>query len=189
MNHAIRIDRHRPWQAAETIFLIGPGGVGKSTIGHELAQRLNWPAIDLDLEFCDTIAEIGWFIKTNGYELYRAENLALAHRLVCASDRPVIFITSSGFLAGEPGSSDYRDARQLVQTGYAITLLPSLDIALATAIVIDRQLTRGFGFQRETETEKFRKRFAIYRAEGDMRVISVAPPPQIAAAIEQALEI
>jgi shikimate kinase len=189
MNDAIRIDCHRPWQAAETIFLIGPGGVGKSTIGRELAQRLNWPAIDLDLEFCDTIAEIGWFIKTNSYERYRAENLSLAHRLVRAADRPVIFITSSGFLAGEPGSSDYRDARQLVQTGYGMTLLPSLDIDIATTIVVERQLTRGFGFQRETETEKFRKRFDIYRAEGDMRVISVAQPPQIAAAIEQALEI
>ena len=58
-----QIDIRRPWRAGETIFLLGPGGVGKSTLGRVLAGRLNWPLIDLDLEFCERIAEIGRFIR------------------------------------------------------------------------------------------------------------------------------
>ncbi|MBU1306769.1 MAG: AAA family ATPase, partial [Alphaproteobacteria bacterium] len=30
------------------MFLLGPGGVGKSTLGRALAQLLGWPLIDLD---------------------------------------------------------------------------------------------------------------------------------------------
>ena len=57
----------------------------------------------------------------------------------------------------------------------------------ATSIVVERQLTRGFGFERDAETEKFRRRFDIYKDEGDMLVISAATPSEIAGAIEKAL--
>ena len=182
-----QIDIRRSWRAGETVFLLGPGGVGKSSVGLELSKRLGWAAIDLDLEFCASIAEIGWFVRTKGYELYRAENLSLARRLVDATDGPVIFITSSGFLAGQPGSGGHLGARQLLRTGYGVTLLPSLDIDIATSIVVERQLGRGFGFERDAEAQKFRQRFEIYRDEGDMLVISARAPSQIASAVEQAI--
>ena len=188
VSHAIQmqIEIRRPWRTCETVFLLGPGGVGKSSVGLELSKRLGWASIDLDLEFCASIAEIGWFIPTKGYELYRAENLSLAHRLASAADAPVFFITSSGFLAGQPGSSDYFSARRLIRTGYRVTLLPAMDVDTATSIVVERQLRRGFGFQRDAETQKFRQRFDIYKSEGDMLVVSASTPSQIAAAIEQA---
>lgn len=182
-----QIDIRRPWRGGETVFLLGPGGVGKSSVGLDLSKRLGWASIDLDLEFCASIAEIGWFVRTKGYELYRAENLGLARRLVDATDGPVIFITSSGFLAGWPGTSDHLEARHLVSTGYGVTLLPSMNIDIATSIVVERQLRRGFGFERDAEAQKFRHRFEIYKDEADMLVISANAPSQIAAAVEQAL--
>ena len=68
-----------------------------------------------------------------------------------------------------------------------MTLLPSMNIDIATSIVVERQLTRGFGFQRDAEARKFRERFDIYRDEGDMLVMSAGTPSQIAAAVEQAI--
>jgi len=41
------------------IFIIGPGGVGKSTCGPILASMLDCKFIDLDEEFCQRIVNIG----------------------------------------------------------------------------------------------------------------------------------
>ena len=97
--------------------------------------------------------------------------------------RPTIVVTPSGFLAAASDSEDYRDALSLVQTGYGITLLPSLDLDEATDIVVARQLTRGFGFERASETTKFHQRFPIYLRHGDMLVVSTLPAERLAQAV------
>jgi shikimate kinase len=171
----------------ENIFVIGPGGVGKSTLGTNLARLSGYRLVDLDLEFCQRIAIIGPFIAQHSYEAYRAANLALAQELVATMSRPSILVTSSGFLVAPLDSTDYRGAIALVRTGYSIRLLPSSDLAAATDIVVARQLARGFGLERETEIGKFQQRFAIYRDLGDMQVTSAAPPDQIADAVMRAL--
>lgn len=181
------IDVRRPWRGQEVIFLLGPGGVGKSTLGRELVRRLGWPLIDLDLEFCDRIGKIGSFIGAQGYERYRAENLELAFRLTTSIDRPTLFVTSSGFLAARYGTHDYAQARRLVGTGYGVVLLPSLDIETAAPLVVERQLSRGFGLERAPEDRKFRERFDIYRREGDMLVVSMEQPDQIADVVQRAI--
>lgn len=177
------IEARRLWRSGEVVFLVGPGGVGKSTLGRELSRVLHWPLIDLDLEFCDRLATIGDFIAANGYERYRAANLALAQDLLASATRPMIFVTSSGFLAAAPHTQDYHQARQLVATGYGVTLLPSLDLDTAASIVVERQLGRGFGFIGETEDRKFRDRFAIYQGVGDALVVSTAAPAKVASAV------
>lgn len=183
MDSAVHIEMRRPRRQRERLMLLGPGGVGKSTLGRALAEVLGWSLIDLDLEFCERIEVIGSFIGTHGYERYRAENLALAERLVGEASLSAIFVTSSGFLAAAPGTDDRRRADRLLASGYGVALLPSLDIDIATSIVVERQLTRGFGFQRESEEQKFRERYGIYRETGDMLVCSVSAPDQIAAAM------
>lgn len=179
----VHIEIRRAWRRNEPLVLLGPGGVGKSTLGRALARILGWTLIDLDLAFCEQLEIIGSFIAAHGYDSYRAENLALAERLIAAAPPASVFVTSSGFLVAGPGTDDRCRADRVAATGYRITLLPSLDLDTATPIVVERQLTRGFGFQRQSETQKFRERFAIYRGAGDMVVASMAPPEQIAAAV------
>jgi shikimate kinase len=179
----------RPWKSGETLFLLGPGGVAKSTLGRTLGAQLGWPVIDLDLVFCDQLGLIGEYITRFGYEHYRAQNLALARKLVSAIETPTIFVTASGFLAAPPGSDDYLRARKLVAKGYGITLLPSLDVEAATATVVARQLARGFGLEQASEDRKFRERFSKYRDEGEALVISTEAPEIIAAAIIRELTL
>lgn len=183
------IQVRRPWRANETLFLLGPGGVGKSTLGRELARILNWPLIDLDLEFCTRLDVIGRFIDQRGYQRYRAENLALAKTLLSENSGARIFVTASGFLAASAGTPDNTEARRLVSTGYGVVILPSLDIEIATPIVVERQLQRGFGLERSSEDEKFRQRFASLISEGDALVISQDEPARIASTLVDALSL
>lgn len=183
----LHIEQRRAWSPGQSIFLLGPGGVGKSTLGRALAPRLGLPLIDLDFAFCDAIAQIGPFIAERGYGRYRAENFALAERLVQQADGPVLLVTSSGFLAAGPNSDDHRRVHALVATGYRIVLLPALDVDVATPIVVARQLQRGFGLERVSEIRKFRERFRAYRDAGDLSVFSAAAPDEIATAVERAL--
>jgi shikimate kinase len=183
----IQIECRRPWRNDESIVLLGPGGVGKSTLGRELARLLGWTLIDLDFAFCDEVGVIGPYIAEHGYARYRAENFALAERRWADRNSSVVFVTSSGFLAGKPGSIDEARARRLVAQGYGISLMPSLDIDKATAIVVERQLLRGFGLHQNSEESKFRQRFPIYRDSGDMLVVTVAGPAAVAEAIKEAL--
>ena len=157
--------------------------MGKSTLGRALAQQLGWPLLDLDLEFCARIAVIGDYIAAHGYAAYRATNLALAQELAAKSVAPQVFVTPSGFLAAAPETEDYHQARALVSGGYGMVLLPSLDIEIACQIVVARQLTRGFGFEAESESEKFRTRFPLYRVAGDALVVSTETPSAMAAAV------
>jgi shikimate kinase len=187
MSLAPKIDMQRPASPEENIVLIGPGGVGKSTLGARLARLSGRRLIDLDLEFCQRIAVIGPYISQHGYEAYRSANLVLAGELLGAVELPTIFVTSSGFLAAPEETSDYQQALALVRTGYGITVLPSLDVEVATIIVVERQLTRGLGMKRADEVAKFRTRFAVYRDLGDMRVVSAGPPAEIAEAVIAAL--
>ena len=185
----ISIELRRPRQAGEALFLLGPGGVGKSTLGLELARKLAWPLVDLDLEFCQQLGLIGDFLRAHGYERYREANLALAQKLVSFHKEPIIFVTASGFLAAQAGTRDNAEAHNLIATGYGITLLPSLDLEAATQLVVARQMTRGFDVPQELEDRKFRERFPIYLREGDALVVSVASPPQIADTLIEALNI
>lgn len=185
MTVLIQVHRHR--KQGERIFLIGPGGVGKSTVGALLATRWGWDVLDLDLIFCAELGTIGPYIAERGYEAYRRANLDLAESLGADRNHAAILVTSSGFLAAPEGSEDRRRSLALLRTGYSITLLPSLDIHSAAAIVVERQVNRPFGLTAESEAEKFRARFAIYRDAGDMLVASSDSPSTIADAVSGSL--
>jgi len=185
MTVLVQVRRQR--EREERVFLIGPGGVGKSTVGALIARRWGWDLLDLDLIFCDQVGMIGPYIAEHSYEAYRSANLDLAESLVLDRDRPTIFVTSSGFLAAPERSEDRRRALALLRGGYSVTLLPSLDINVATNIVVERQVNRPFGLAAESEAEKFRARFAVYRNAGDMLVASFASPPTIAGVISRSL--
>ncbi|VUS85717.1 shikimate kinase [Klebsiella pasteurii] len=82
-----------------TLFLIGPGGVGKSTVGALLAQAMSYRFIDLDSEFCEQILNIRQYIQRDGYERYVRENAALCSRLLAENPHEKrVVVLSSDFL-------------------------------------------------------------------------------------------
>ena len=59
------------------IFLIGPGGAGKTTAGALLAKRLGRPFIDLDHRFAEQHGDISRFVDQYGYGVYARANVDL----------------------------------------------------------------------------------------------------------------
>jgi shikimate kinase len=182
-SYPVEITVRRQWRNEPVIYLIGPGGVGKSTLGRALAEVLKRTPIDLDDQFCGRMGNVGTFIRREGYERYVRENSVLAQGLVGELQTSSVLATSSGFLAADAEPA-VRDANlQLIKSGYSISLLPSADLEVATSIIVTRQLRRGFGLNAESERRKFRERFNTYHALGDMLVLSAAPVASIAAAV------
>lgn len=170
------------------VFVIGPGGVGKSTTGKVLAERMGFAFIDLDQEFCDLIEIIGPFIREYGYEKYCRENSKLFYALLEGVNTDTIFVLSSGFLVHE-GLDEivFRHEQTLKEKGVSVLLLPSKSIEESTEIVVARQLKRGFGLVEEDERRKFQARYPRYLKTGDIQIFSHRKPVEIAQLMEAAL--
>ncbi len=163
------------------IFLIGPGGVGKSTCGKILAKELDCQFVDLDTEFCNQVENIGTYIKSKGYRPYCYANSELFYKLLDDLPENYVFVLSSGFLVHESFNELIeKHVRTLGEAGTSVLLLPSQSVEESTVIVVERQLKRGFGLERERETEKFKRRFHEYQKYGDIKIFSTDEPEEVA---------
>ncbi|NIF31998.1 shikimate kinase [Enterobacter sp. Cy-643] len=170
------------------IFLIGPGGAGKSTVGARLALKLGYDARDLDDEFCLRHMNIRAFISSQGYESYLEENAKLLDTLLKEAHASTVFILSSGFLATDI-RADIVEAnkKRVQQSGTSVLLMPSRDYQETLNTLVARQLKRGFDLKKAGETEKLSQRFAPYMSQGDIQIFSTAAPDVIANLIAQRL--
>ncbi|EPC4490665.1 shikimate kinase [Serratia liquefaciens] len=174
---------------ADCIFLIGPGGTGKSTVGKILSVMLGYTAIDLDDEFCERIMNIREFIKLHGYESYLEQNSALLKKLLFEyRGYNSLFILSSGFLSTDIRPDIVEDNRNRVSAnGFSVLLMPSRNYDESLECILNRQVNRGFSLVREREQEKFRQRYHEYIELGNLKIFSMGDPEYIAAKIERAL--
>jgi shikimate kinase len=142
------------------IWLIGPGGAGKSTTGPLVAASLPLPFRDLDLRFVERHGGIDEFIATRGYEGYARANVEAC--LSVLDDGAAVVALSSGFMTYPLGvHPDYPELRRQIE-GWPTTvvLLPSLDLERCVAETVRRQLARPFGHRgAEREEAVIRQRF------------------------------
>jgi len=163
------------------IFLIGPGGTGKSTVGPHLATLLARPFIDLDVQFIAGHGDIGEYIRAHGYNTYAVANAELFFRLIDEMQVPAVFALSSGLLATNEPVAQIDKSRALVAAhGVTVLLLPLQHRDTAMEIVVARQLLRGFGLVAAREREKFLARIDHYHALADIAVYSQEVPMSIA---------
>lgn len=163
------------------IFLIGPGGVGKSTSGKILAEKLGYKLIDLDMEFMNQVGHIGLFIESFGYEKYARKNSELFYLLLTNCNEDTVFILSSGFLVHK-GLEELvsKHSKTIKTNGTSILLLPSKNKKEAVEIVVKRQIDRRIGLKEEDERRKIEERYDRYLKFGDIKVFSQNTPEEIA---------
>lgn len=171
------------------LYLVGPGNVGKTTVGLHLATLLHRPFIDLDQEFMTRVGHIGQLIDTTGYTQYRQQNATLLRQLVKDATEPTVFALSSGFLISRDYDQVTADLDFLKETGTTCLLLPSPDAAADAALIADRAASRPYlKTDREREMTRYRSRFAEYQSVGaDFTIYSKDEPEVIAQTIADRL--
>jgi len=165
------------------VFLIGPGGVGKTTTGQILARLIDASFVDLDEEFCERIAPIRSYLNEHGYAAYIRENASLFRTLLeeAQPGSTTVFALSSGFLATNVEAEVVSQNRALVmQQGTAVLLMPSEDITECTRVIVERQLRRGLGLNRESQRATALERIGPYSELGHIRIYHSGAPSDVA---------
>ncbi|WP_028614573.1 shikimate kinase AroK [Halopseudomonas pelagia] len=102
------------------VFLIGPMGAGKSTIGRLLAKELKYPFKDSDREIeARTGADIPWIFDVEGEEGFREREEAMIAELV--QEHGIILATGGGVVMREA------NRRALSAHGLVVYLRTSVD--------------------------------------------------------------
>jgi shikimate kinase len=102
------------------VFLIGPMGAGKSTIGRLLAKELKYPFKDSDREIeARTGADIPWIFDVEGEEGFREREEAMIAELV--QEHGIILATGGGVVMREA------NRRALSANGLVVYLRTSVD--------------------------------------------------------------
>jgi shikimate kinase len=156
---------------AKTIALVGLMGVGKSSIGRRLAQRLGLPFVDADAEIeaaagC-TVEEI---FQRHGEAAFRDGERRVIARLL---DNPPHVLATGGGAFMDPATRALLRARAVT-----VWLRADLDLMLArVARRNNRPLLKG-GDPREVLERLIAERYPVY-AEADVTVDSLDGPPEL----------
>ena len=159
----MRLDGSGPFR----LFLIGPMGSGKSTVGKQLASLLNCDFIDSDAEIeTRSGANIPWIFDVEGEEGFRRREAAVIADL---AQRPNTVVATGG---GAVIRADNRSV--MADSGVVVYLDVSLENQIKrTGSGDDRPLLKG-GDKRETLSKLMREREPLYRDIADIIVTANA---------------
>ena len=165
------------------VFLIGPGGVGKTSCGRNLAELLGCEFIDLDEKFMSGPGHIGQYISEHGYAKYVRENSKLFFEHINQSAEPLVAALSSGFLIAEVEIETVEKNKFAVKNGHSVLLLPHADPDECADIIVSRQVQRGLNLREEIERPKFLGRLPVYMSLADQVTVIQGTPEESARAI------
>lgn len=150
---------------APNLFLIGPMGAGKSTVGRQIAELLRMPFLDLDHEIEErTGAEISLIFELEGEEGFRRRERALLAEL---AEREGIVLSTGGGAVLDP------DNRRLLRArGYVIWLDAGVEAQLAR-LARDRQRPLLQAPDRQARLQALAaQRTPLYAETADLRLES-----------------
>jgi shikimate kinase len=109
---------------APNLFLIGPMGAGKTTVGRQLAELFRMPFLDLDQEIeARTGAPVGLIFEVEGEEGFRRREAALLAEL--AARNGLVLATGGGAVLAD------ESRRRLRARGFVIWLDARVEAQLA----------------------------------------------------------
>lgn len=103
------------------LFLVGPMGAGKSTLGRHLAGVLNWPFHDVDRAIEQrTGADIPWIFDVEGESGFREREAAMLEELTALPC--VVLATGGGAVESPANRQQLHDRGQVVYLWTPVTL-------------------------------------------------------------------
>ncbi|HET9819769.1 MAG TPA: shikimate kinase [Rhodanobacteraceae bacterium] len=165
------------------LFLIGPMGAGKSSIGRRLAQHFGMPCIDLDASVEErTGASVATIFDIEGEAGFRRRESDLLAEL---SARPGIVLATGGGAVLMPANHAL-----LRERGFVLWLETSVEQQLRRLVRDRKRPLLDAPDRRERLVELARKRDPLYRELADLTVPSAGEScrhaaTRIAALVEQ----
>ena len=156
------------------IFLVGPMGAGKTTIGRFLANSLNLEFVDLDAEIEQRCgANIPWIFDVEGEDGFRKREGQLLDEIT--RTKGILLATGGGVVLTE------NNQELLKQRGYVVYLSASVDQLLErTAHDRNRPLLQVDN-PRAVIEKLISDRDPLYRDVADLVVITERRKPQLVA--------
>jgi len=154
------------------LFLVGPMGAGKTTIGRCLAENLDLEFVDLDSEIEDRCgANIPWIFDVEGEEGFRKRESKMLDEVTSRSG--VLLATGGGAVL----SKENREI--LMQRGYVVYLSASVGQLLErTAHDRNRPLLQVDN-PRQVIEKLISDRDPLYREVADLIVVTEKRKPQL----------
>lgn len=154
------------------LFLVGPMGAGKTTIGRFLAENLDLEFVDLDSEIEDRCgANIPWIFDVEGEEGFRKRESKMLDEVTSRSG--VLLATGGGAVL----SKENREI--LMQRGYVVYLSASVGQLLErTAHDRNRPLLQVDN-PRQVIEKLISDRDPLYREVADLIVVTEKRKPQL----------
>ena len=156
---------------ADNIFLIGPMGAGKSTIGRLLAAELHLPFCDTDKAIEDRCgADIPWIFDVEGEDGFRARESSMLAEL--SEDNGLVLATGGGIIL-------LADNRKMLRSrGFVVYLRASVDQQTArTSKDKNRPLLQS-GEPREVLEQLMSVRDPLYTEVADMMIDTDSRSPK-----------
>lgn len=147
------------------IYLIGPMGAGKSTIGRMLAQKMGLSFLDIDREIEERSGvSIAWIFDKEGEEGFRQRETAVIKELSEQSEKYVIATGGGSILRLE-------NQKIMAATGFVVFLETSVDTQVErTSKDKRRPLLQNGADRRKVLEEIYQKRLPIYQSLSDLTV-------------------
>lgn len=165
------------------IFLIGPRGSGKTTVGQKLAQKTGLPFLDLDQELTKKLGtSIAEFVKLKGWEAFRRHEKTLLFEL---GDT---FLRKEGAIVATGGGIVLDEANcQLMKACGQVIYLKVEPKVLFLRLSIDPQMAQRPALttlDKESEIKQvLAEREKLYLGCADMVVQASAPVQEVVSKI------
>lgn len=154
---------HDFWRAKlrGNIFLVGPMGAGKSTVGKRLAEVRGMEFVDSDIEIeARTGVDIAYIFEKEGEEGFRRREHAVIRDLTQRSG--IVLATGGGAIL------DHENRQWLSARGFVVYLHASLEQQVSrTARTENRPLLQAGGERRDILQRLFEMRDPLYREIAD----------------------
>lgn len=159
-----------PLRVARTIALVGLMGVGKTSIGRRLAQRLGLPFVDADIEIeAAAGASIEEIFERHGEAAFRDGERRVIARLL---EQPPHVLATGGGAVMDPSTRAL-----LRQRAISVWLRADLDLMLSRVARRNNRPLLKNGDRRAVLEKLMAERYPAY-AEADLTVDSVDGPPE-----------
>ncbi|NPU92313.1 MAG: shikimate kinase AroK [Gammaproteobacteria bacterium] len=142
------------------VILVGPMGAGKSTIGRQLAQLLNYEFVDSDHEIeARTGADIPWIFDVEGEDGFRRREEAVIDELT--QRQGIVLATGGGVVIRES------NRRAISSRGVVVYLKASIDQQLARTAKDRKRPLLQHAEPRKVLTELIKIRGPLYLEVAD----------------------